>query len=172
MLNIISRESDGFTLLEMLMVITLIGIVSTLAIPRISGSLLFDSLNSSARTITGFIAETKQLAVRRQTAYRLFFDLEHDIIRRETMEEAGAEGPAGKDEIALPSDVTIQDILFDPGGKQSLGVIALHFTTRGYCEKAFIHLDNEEGEQMTIVVSPFLGVSEIIDAYVEPAARL
>jgi len=167
--NKISEDTAGFTLLEMLIVITLIGIVSTLAIPRLSSSILFDSLDSTARILTGVIAETKQQAVRNRSEYTIVFDLEHDNIRREREEDPESNSPVRKEEISLPSGVTIRDILLVPGGKESLGGISLHFSTKGYSEKAYIHLDDEDGDQMTIVISPFLGVSEIMNSYVEPS---
>ncbi|MDH3346530.1 MAG: prepilin-type N-terminal cleavage/methylation domain-containing protein [Desulfobulbaceae bacterium] len=167
--TIAPNKSAGFTLLEMLIALTLISIVSTLAIPRMSRSVFFGSLKSSARTLTGFIADTKQQAIRKRTDYTLIFDLEHDIISRKSSTELeNSDSKKGK-QFQLPEGVTIQDILLIPGEKHSLGGTGLHFNTKGYSEEAYIHLLDDDGDIITIVVSPFLGVSDIFDSYVEPA---
>ena len=167
-----SNQAAGFTLLELMIVIALISIVSTLAIPQMSTSVFSGSLKSTTRTLIGFISETKQEAIRKRTNYTLIFDMEHNAVFRESGDDAQPERAEDKDQkiqFEFPEGVSIQDILLVPGNKKSLGGIGLHFNTKGYSEKAFIHLVDDEGEQMTIVVSPFLGISDIKDGYLEPS---
>ena len=58
--------NKGFTLIELVVVIFLIGIVLSLTYPRIQDALLRDRLKTAARRMIGTIKEIKNNAVREQ----------------------------------------------------------------------------------------------------------
>ena len=55
------RES-GFTLLETLMVVAIIGVVATIAIPQLGNSIAYFRLSGDARSVSNAVALTKMRA--------------------------------------------------------------------------------------------------------------
>jgi hypothetical protein len=79
--------------------------------------------------------------------------------------------PEKQDEIKknqqhLPSDVTILDVMGENSKKQSEGEVRIKFGKNNICSPAVIHLAYEE-DRMTIVINPFLGVTDVYDKYVD-----
>jgi prepilin-type N-terminal cleavage/methylation domain-containing protein len=65
----------GYTLIELSVVILLIGMMLSLAVPRVRDSLLNDDLNATTRQIVGAAREMRNEAVREQVDYLLHIDL-------------------------------------------------------------------------------------------------
>jgi hypothetical protein len=40
------------------------------------------------------------------------------------------------------------------------------FTNKGYTRKTAVHFENDAGEQVSIMLSPFLGVARILEGHV------
>lgn len=68
------RQSAGFSLVELLIVISIIGIIAGLIIPGANPSLR-DQLQSTAQLIANDIAYARGLAVSNGSSYKLSFDL-------------------------------------------------------------------------------------------------
>jgi general secretion pathway protein H len=43
----------------------------------------------------------------------------------------------------------------------------LYFSKKGYIDKTAIHLRDDDGRDMTIILSPFMGAARIFDSYVD-----
>lgn len=170
-LNRFSRPSPGFTLLELVVVIAMISILTALTIPRLPGSLFFDDLKSTSRKLVGIIAETSQEAIRNQRPYLLTIDMEENSIQaageeEEVRMEDDAQVP-GKRELMLPESVRIFEVSSVYGGRRTMGTTVIRFSQKGYVDKTHIHLRSDEGDEMTVMLSPFLGVVKIADTYVD-----
>jgi prepilin-type N-terminal cleavage/methylation domain-containing protein len=160
-------NKQGFTLVEILLVIILIGVVLVLAVPSIRDVLTGDNLKKASRQ---FIAMERKLhveAVRDQITYILCIDLPNSAYWVITSDMT----PEKQDEIKkrplhLPSDVVIMDIVDENNQKTSVGEARLYFGKKNICSPAIIHLAYEE-DRMTIVINPFLGVTDIYDKYVD-----
>jgi hypothetical protein len=79
--------------------------------------------------------------------------------------------PEKQDEIKkhpqhLPSGVAILDIVGEDNKKQSDGEVRIKFGKKNICSPAIIHLVYEE-DRMTMVINPFLGVTDVYDKYVD-----
>jgi hypothetical protein len=66
----------------------------------------------------------------------------------------------------LSSGVIILDIVGENNKKQSTDEARIKFGKNNICSPAVIHLAYEE-DRMTIVINPFLGVTDIHDKYVD-----
>lgn len=170
-----SSPSRGFTLLEILVVMVLISLVTAFTLPSIRTSLFTDQLKATARRLVGFVTEVSQDAVRNQSEYRIEFDLEQSRITA-TPATSGAkqddQAETEKNRVAsleVPESVRIVDVESNSGGKLSMGTAALFLSKKGYIDKTAIHLRSEDGDDMTIILSPFLGVTRIFDSYVDLA---
>ena len=151
-----SGQNEGFTLLELIVVITLLGIMLVLTVPRFHETLFLDESKTSSRWIIGKIQALKEAAVRNQKNYTLHIDLDSDRFWEtdESMSPEATEAAAVNAE-PLPSGLRITDIEYPIRGKINSGRADIEFYKNGYSEKVFIHL--QEGEtQVSYLIEPFL----------------
>ncbi|WP_457572840.1 prepilin-type N-terminal cleavage/methylation domain-containing protein [Desulfolithobacter sp.] len=164
---VLSRPAAGFTLLELLVVMVLIGIMTVLAVPRLYSTLLTDPLKSSARRLIGLVAETSQQAVRSPQGYYLHLDLGEGRVWA-SAESEEVETPADQAALLhLPEQVRIRDVVSAHGGRRSMGSTTIWFSRKGYVDKTLIHLQDRDGNELTLLLSPFLAVTRIFTGYLE-----
>lgn len=167
-----SSPEKGFTMIELLVVMVLISLVTAFTIPSIRTSLFSDQLKATARRLVGLVVEVSQDAVGSQSEYLLNFDLENNLVwatrgaTRSESSDTDATGVAGK-KLEVPESVRIVDITSFHGGKESQGTSTLYFSKKGYIDKTAIHLRDDGGRDMTIILSPFMGAARIFDSYVD-----
>jgi general secretion pathway protein H len=169
-----SNPDRGFTMIELLVVMVIISLVTAFTIPSIRTSLLSDQLKTAARRLIGLVTEVSQDAVSNQSEYILNFDLENNRVwaTRGAGQGTGQDGQnedkkSREKKLKIPESVKIVDITSVHGGKLSQGAPTLYFSKKGYVDKTAIHLRSDDGRDMTIVLSPFMGVARIFDSYVE-----
>lgn len=156
----------GFTLLELLVVIVLISLVTAITIPSIRTSLFSDQLKASARRLVGFINEVSQDAVSSQTEYQVNFDLNKNEVWANTGTGEDEESQTGQKRFKVPDEVKITEVVSVSRGNNSEGTVKLSFSKKGYVDKSAIHLRSDDGRELTIVLSPFMGATRIFDSYV------
>ena len=159
--------SSGFTLIELLVVIVLAGVIVAFAVPSTRDSLTGDKLKKASRQLIGIERKLRGEAVRDQMNYILCLDLPNSAY----WVVASDMTPEKQDEIKkrpqyLPSGVVIMDIVGENDKKQSADEARIKFGKKNICSPAIIHLAYEE-DRMTMVINPFLGVTDVYDKYVD-----
>lgn len=159
----------------------LLTMVTAFAMPAFRAGIFTDQLKATARRLIGLISETGQEAVRTQSEQFLHFDMEHNRVWTSAAVPVPVkEGESGGDltpdpgtveektgsRLNIPDSVKVVDIDTASGGKQSVGAAAIRFSTKGYVDKTLIHLRDEDGRDLTIVLSPFLAATRVVDSYV------
>lgn len=78
-----SKNSDGFSLVELLIVVALIGLIGILVVPGI-GNVFKVSMNSATREIAGKVKETYNATMMSKKVHRIVFDLKEQVFWVET----------------------------------------------------------------------------------------
>jgi len=161
-------KRQGFTLIELTVVVFLVGAMLAVSIPRFRYSLITDNLKSTTRRMVGLVKGLRNEAIREQKIYLLHFDIglnrlwiDFDAITEEERRMAQEKA------FNLPSDVQILDVWTRGKGKRTDGEIALQFNKKGYVEQTLIHLGAEDGRQYTLLLNPFLTKIKSYDKYVD-----
>lgn len=157
----------GYTLIELIVVIVLLGLMFGLAVPKFRQAVLSDSLNATSLRVIGLIEDLREKAVSDQVVYILHLDLREKKLwafagtaSEEEQETARARA------YQLPADVDIEDIWSWSGGKL-YDEATIRFSKKGYIEQSMIHLKSEDGRQLSLELSPFLGSIKIHQGYVD-----
>jgi general secretion pathway protein H len=150
------RQRNGFTLLELIVVISLMGIMLVFTVPRFHETLFLDETKAGSRWIIGKIQALKEAAVRNQKQYTLHIDLDAERFW-ETDASMSAEDldKAALNAASLPSGLKIADIEYPIRGKINSGRTGITFYKNGYSDKVLIHLRDGE-EFVSYLIEPFL----------------
>ena len=162
------KDPKGYTSIELILVVMLIGLMITLTIPRFRSAILSDDLKATTRRIVGTIKDLGNEAIREHTAYILHFDLESNRFWFDSSDMTEEEQAlARKNASSIPPEVSITDVLFKDDKKMVSGEITIRFTRKGYVQQSIIHLGSKDGRVFSIVLSPFLRRVKVMENYID-----
>ncbi|CAK8722085.1 Prepilin-type N-terminal cleavage/methylation domain-containing protein [Candidatus Electronema halotolerans] len=154
----------GFTLVELIVVMVLISLTAAFAMPNIRSSLFADELKSAARRFVGLATEAAQEARQQRTAVLLRFDQDE---HRFTAAPAGTEGMISEKQygqVRLAASVEVTDI--DAAHREANPDLTILFDQRGYTDRTAVHFRQDNGDELTVLLSPFLGLARIVEGHV------
>ncbi len=158
----------GYTFVELMVVIVLIGLMLTVTFPRLRESLLTDTLKSTVRRLVGTIKHLRNEAVREHRTYTLHFDFESDMFWADYSDMTEEERlEAKKQAFFLPKEVRLIDVWSKGEGKKGSGEAQILFNKRGYVKPSAIHIGSKDDRNFTVVISPFLTRIQVLEEYVE-----
>ncbi len=158
--------SEGFTLLEVTIVIFLAGLFLSITVPVVREALLHDNLKTASRTLVATIIKVRDESVNEYLDHTLFFDIEKGEYwyEKDGMDEA--ETLTAKDQAkTLPEDVRILDIDQYGSEKKTDNEQSIRFSRKGYMRYSLIHLGDKGERKFTLVLEPFLGKIKIMEDY-------
>ena len=162
------NNNHGFTFFEIAVVILLIGLMITLASPRIRNAILTDNLKITTRRLVGLVKGLRNDAVREQKEYVVHFELDSNRYWTESSSMSEEERARAREKARqLPDDVKVLDIWFKGRGKKMRGEASIRFTKKGYVRQSVIHLGSEDGRVFTIILNPFMAKVWVLEKYVE-----
>jgi general secretion pathway protein H len=162
------NNENGFTLIELTIVVLLLGLFSVLVVPRLPG-VGEDGLKSSARRIAGTVKYFFNEAALSGRPHRLEYNLDAGTFRVRRIEADGEVvelGGTGREQ-HLKGDVRFKDIVIPARGSFSHGEVTTMIQPVGWLEETVVHLEEEEGRAMTLRIMPFTGTTEVFDGYRE-----
>ncbi|MBT8373244.1 MAG: type II secretion system GspH family protein [Deltaproteobacteria bacterium] len=158
-------QNSGFTLIELIVVISLFGLMLFFSLPRLQDNPFLDDSKESARWLIGKVQVLKENAIRDQKQYTLFFDLDSGRVweANESMSPEEFESAALNSK-ALPDDIRIIDVEYPTKGKIDSGLAEIAFYKAGYTDKALVHM--QEGDTyLSFLIEPFLSSVQFFDIY-------
>jgi general secretion pathway protein H len=166
---------QGFTLLELIVVMVLIGITVSFTVPQIGGFLVADQMKTTTRRLIGLVHQTASLARSERRAYLLSYQAgEHRFVAEPEVEIEQTANQRDRKIIALPvaSSVMVGGIWSWFGGRSDGEERKIRFSRDGYIEPTILYLGEANGREMSVILSPFLGTVRVVDQYVVPDPAL
>jgi prepilin-type N-terminal cleavage/methylation domain-containing protein len=169
--------SDGFTLLELAVVMFVMGLIMMIAVPYLGG-LKGSELRSEVRRLASRANYLCEEAGAQKVLIRLSFDLNNNRYFVTRMDPFAAKpaftaerGPAG-DIVYLPAGVRIRDVWVEGAGTMTRGIAVTQFYPGGYVDATVIHLIDDRGEVFTLGINPDSGHVAISGGDVRTTAAL
>ncbi len=165
---VFSVEERGFTLVELIVVMVMISLTASFAMPRIRSTLFTNQLTSAVRRFVGLVAETAQEARLKRTSLVLRFDRERHLFTAGPVQDNGMDDERKYQRIRVDESVQVVDIESAHSDKESkfAGGMAIRFSSRGYTDKTAVRFRHENGDEMSVILSPFLGMTRILEGSV------
>lgn len=162
-----SINSKGYTLIELIVVIILLGLIFGLMLPKFRDSVFRDSLDASSLRIIGLVENLREKAISDQHSYVLHFEIREKRLWYYPSTASEEEQEMARERAYyLPGDIEIEDIWSWSKGKL-YDEATIFFSRKGYIEQSMIHLQSEDGRQLSLELTPFLGSIKIHDGYVD-----
>ncbi len=161
-------RSDGYTLIEMIVVIAMLSIMLVFAVPRFEGAMTANDTKKASRWLILQVRNLKQEAIKNRQDYILHLGLDTRTlwVTGAAMSEEQREAAESKG-YNLPESLRIIDVLYPDGDIVSFGEARIHFSRNGYSDKAIIHLEDDEANRSSLLVEPFLPDVKLVNEYVE-----
>ncbi|MFH1887198.1 MAG: prepilin-type N-terminal cleavage/methylation domain-containing protein [Pseudomonadota bacterium] len=166
------RCPRGFTLMELIAVIAVVGIMFAVVGPRLESALSPGGPDLVVRTIAGYVIGQKEKAVVDHEEKFLFVDFSTGRIGKAEKRFPDKQGPdTDHPAFTLPKDVRLVDIQWPGVGTQVTGLAQIRVSPEGYVQYAAIHLADEDGKETTLILEPFLAQVQVRDGYVSLEKR-
>jgi prepilin-type N-terminal cleavage/methylation domain-containing protein len=162
----------GFTLMELIVVMVIMGLLMAFAVPEFSHRILRDDAETAVNLMIQHIQHLKQQAVVQNRDLYMCFDTTANIIR---IGEKTDEAPVSPEEssafpeteVQLSDDIRIDHVSFAHETIETESDLCIRFYKKGYSDWAVIHLTNTEGQRFSLVIEPFLHKIHTHKGYVE-----
>lgn len=164
-------SQQGFTLIELIVVITLISVMMFFAVPRLNTNLLSSDKREVSKWLVLTVKSLKENAVRRQIRHVLHVDFDNHkfwtSVDMPAVDELEEMAQKKENEFKLPGGYRLIDVVFPEDQRESSGVVKIFFFQKGYSNHAMIHVEDADAHPITYEIEPFLRQIQIHDEYVE-----
>jgi prepilin-type N-terminal cleavage/methylation domain-containing protein len=156
----------GFSLAELLVVMTLMAMFLGMAMPRMMGFSSDEQMRTAARRLAALSLEAHSEAVTKSRPWFYCIDFDRRRVWMSTV-RPGREGDAGResDYYHLPRGVRLVDAEHAAEGLVKEGRISFGYWPQGGSEPGALHLESEKGDQLTLFLRPYFGRTEIEEGY-------
>jgi len=165
------RDDAGFTLLELMVIVSILGITALMVFPKLS-AFGVNSEKAATRHLSRLIQHLAQESLATKNYYRLYYDFEEEAYSvkilqgREFVPISGGLIAGRK----LPDGLVFEDVVTFRHGKVQDGEAYTEFFPLGV-EKTTIHLKAEDDTVWTLIVNSLTGRVKVFDSYIEKIER-
>jgi len=171
----------GFTLIELTVVLFLVGIFLSLAVPNIDNFLFHSDLKGTARSLKAAVRQLRSRSIATGRYAVLCFDLDKGTywgeLEREKKDERPFLDPSGNERIlperTLSDGIRYVDAMNFNSEKMESGVLRSILNPKGVIEETVLHLADRRDHVLTIIINAYTGRFSLYEGYVDveyPAA--
>ena len=143
--NVVSSNRNGVTLIEMMIVVTIIALLTSVSFPALTAGLAGVRLASAAGTVASFLASSASKVERHEQAASIVILPKENKIERFTASDTPDET------LEMPSGVFLE-------GDEPRRIVLM---PGGTIPRILILLRNEKGARRSVQMDPVTGVAEI-----------
>ncbi len=170
--GVFNHNQRGFTLVELVIVILVIGIVAAVTVPRVGGMLDRRKMERSINVLRGMTRYLQSRAATTKRIYRLTFDLDKQMVSACYLMAEGCQIDRNRitRDYRFPDTIEILDVVNAAGEKIQDGQAGTHFHPSGLVEPSLIHLQGVNADRITLVLEPLTGRLKVINGYIDRKA--
>ncbi|MFH1984358.1 MAG: prepilin-type N-terminal cleavage/methylation domain-containing protein [Pseudomonadota bacterium] len=148
----------GFTLLELIVVVSLISIMFFFAVPKFANTAFSDARFRTARWIVQRAGDLRAEAVEKGASRFLVVDLDEGRLWAATSSPAAENGRSedGPTGYRMPQGLEITRVVFTDGTSVTAGRAMIRFSADGVASGAVIAIAKAGREVMSLEIEPFL----------------
>lgn len=195
MISVLSKRNSGnrgFTLIEILLVLAIIAMVTSIGIPAV-GRLTYQRVAGTTRRFVGVLRSVRNDAILLNRIYRLAINFEDQtwwVEKQNQLELLGSDSQAGAvsdpkrpsppsgfvpaekygtKPKELPGGVVFDGILTERDGLLRQGIAYVHFFPSGYAEQSLLYLNKQGVEDggYSLLVRPANGSIQVFNRRVD-----
>jgi len=155
------RAVQGFSLVEMIISVAIIGFVSLMALPSVIAQLAGYDIETSAKEISSALLVARVRAIDTRMPHRVKFDLNSNPQRFIIQQGTTSRGvTTWVDEVTINEmrgDVTINRVEDVKGYGKTAGIGSVEFGPMGNPTRGVIYLEDSEGERYTVALNSASG---------------
>jgi general secretion pathway protein H len=149
------RNDKGFTLLELMIVLAIIGVAVVLIAPTVTGSLTNLRLKTATKQLSTVLRYARSKAVSSKSIIRVIIDIDNASYSASLPEnETGTKEKAVS--TAFPSEIKFNQVTVGEG-VQTEGLVQLLFYPKGNTSGGEIILENTNGRRYKITIDNLTG---------------
>lgn len=178
---------NGFTLIEILVVIAIISIVMSIGLPAIE-RVTFQRVNSTTRKFVGIVRTIRNDSGLLNSIYRLAIDLDNQSWWVESQKAFALLGDEGfpkkgkkaggnvssvnfvlaqkysKKQVPMPGGVVFEGVLKEREGLIKQGVAYIHFFPNGFNDHSILYINKESSSSTpySLILRPIAGKVEVV----------
>ena len=163
------KNNQGFTLIELIVVVIIMSVMLVFATPRLSGFIFPDDTNKIVRWLVIKARLLRNSAVQQQKNFFLNIDIDNNRlwVTDESVDTEEALNKAMENSFSLPESVRFLDVEFPGRGKTLQGTVEIAFNKQGYSDQAIIHIEGDDDRKISLLVEAFLPSVKWVEDYVE-----
>ncbi len=164
-----SKEGEGFTLLELTVVLLLLGFILLLTFPNFRAQIFASDIKRSILGLVGEIKYAQSQAATTKKVHRLMIDVKDNIfwvMREEAKGRFIREPSRSGQPRSLPPGISFLDVIHPDRGRIMEGQAYIDFYPTGWAEESTVHLQRND-EVFTIFINSLGGRVEVNEGYWE-----
>jgi prepilin-type N-terminal cleavage/methylation domain-containing protein len=150
-----SRRERGITLIEMMVVVTILGLLAAVSFPSVFNGLDTLRLASAANEIVAFLSNGLNRAERRQVAIEVAITRSDNRLTMHSVE------PGFEKTLAMPEGVSIQAVLPEPPGLDPDAPRHLLLLPGSPAPRVAIVIGNKRGQRRIVQLDPLTGAPRV-----------